>query len=179
MFDLLRHPLPLSLLVLALTGCGSFNDASNRVVTMVSPYKSDVVQGNVLTREQLAEVKVGMTREAVRDILGTALLTSLFHADRWDYVFTLKRQGVASQLRRVSLFFKGDVLDRSQSDDLPSETEFVATLQVRPPNPGARPVLEASEEALMRFPIVVKKVAPAPVGGKAALDYPPLEASAR
>jgi outer membrane protein assembly factor BamE len=51
------------------------------------------VQGNVVTSEQVARVKPGMTRAQVRDILGTPLLTDPFHADRWDYLFTIRRQG--------------------------------------------------------------------------------------
>ncbi len=37
-----------------------------------------------------------MTRAQVRDILGSPLLTDIFHGDRWDYVFTIRRQGTAA-----------------------------------------------------------------------------------
>jgi outer membrane protein assembly factor BamE len=47
-----------------------------------------VVQGNFVSREQVEFLKPGMTRQQVRDVLGTPLVASLFHADRWDYVFT-------------------------------------------------------------------------------------------
>jgi outer membrane protein assembly factor BamE len=104
---------------------------------MVSPYRTDIVQGNVVTREQLAFVKPGMQRAQVRDVLGTALLVSVFHADRWDYVFTLKSQGVLAQSRRVTVFFKNDVVERIEADELPSEAEFVATLKA--PTPYLRP----------------------------------------
>jgi outer membrane protein assembly factor BamE (lipoprotein component of BamABCDE complex) len=46
------------------------------------------VQGNVVTRNR-PRVKPGRRRAQVRDILGTPLLTDPFHADRWDYLFTL------------------------------------------------------------------------------------------
>jgi outer membrane protein assembly factor BamE len=167
---------PLTLLVLAvlgLGGCGSLDGASSRIAGIVSPYKSDIVQGNVVTREQLALVKPGMQKAQVRDLLGTALLVSVFHADRWDYVFTLKRQGVAPQARTVTLFFKDNVLDRTQADDLPSEAEFVATLQAQSLT-GAKPVLEASPEVLQKYPMPTK-AAPVASSLVVPLDYPPLE----
>lgn len=161
--------------VAGLAGCGSFNGATTRIAGIVSPYRVDIVQGNVVTSEQLALVKPGMLRAQVRDVLGTALLVSVFHADRWDYVFTLKQQGVASQARNVTIYFKGDVVDRIEADPLPSEAEFVATLK-SPSLPGSIPNLEASEESLKNFPppkpvplIVI------PVGGP--VEYPPLETS--
>lgn len=140
---------------------------------MVSPYKIDVVQGNVVTREQLAVIKTGMPRAVVRDVLGTPLLASVFHADRWDYVFTLKRQGAEPQSRRVTVFFKNDLLERIEADELPSETEFVATLKPSPPN-AAVPVLEASEESLRKFPPASPVAKPLPAVTPPA-SYPPLE----
>ena len=176
MSDHYYNRFPLTLLALAtlgLGGCGSFDGASSRIAGMVTPYKSDIVQGNVVTREQLALVKPGMQKAQVRDILGTALLTSVFHADRWDYVFTLKRQGVPPQARKVSLFFKNEVLDRSEADELPSEKEFVATLQSQSLS-GAKPVLEASPEALQKYPMPTKST-PSAAGLVVPVDYPPLE----
>jgi outer membrane protein assembly factor BamE len=177
MSDLHCNRLRLTLLALAmlgLGGCSSLDGASTRIAGIVSPYKSDIVQGNVVTREQLAAVKPGMQKVQVRDILGTALLVSVFHADRWDYVFTLKRQNVPPQARRVTMFFKSDVLDRIEADELPSEAEFVATLQTQSLK-GSRPVLEASPEALLKFPLPTKAAAPPAIGLVVPTDYPPLE----
>lgn len=159
-----------------LAGCSSFDGASNRIASIVSPYKTDIVQGNVVTREQLAVLKPGMQRAQVRDILGTALLVSVFHADRWDYVFTLKQQGAQPQARRVTVFFKDGVLERTEADPLPSEAEFVATLKSTAQG-NAPAVLEASEEVLKKFPLPTKSasVSSGPVG--VTTEYPPLEST--
>jgi outer membrane protein assembly factor BamE len=118
-----------------------------------------------------------MTRQQVRNILGSALLTSVFHADRWDYVFTLRRQGQADQPRRVTVFFKGEALDRVDADDLPSEAEFVATLSPRKQAPAV-PVLEATEEQLSKYPAPAPKAAPA-LPPPLPDSYPPLEPVSR
>lgn len=167
------------LLSLGLTACGSFDSASKKAAGVVSPYSIDIVQGNVVTREQMAAVQLGMPRLQVQSILGTSLLVSVFHAQRWDYVFTFKRQGQSPQSRRVTLFFKEDRLDKIEADDLPSEAEFVKGL----PSTGAvgKPrSLEATPEKLNKYPApkVAEPVSPT-VGVPAPSSYPPLEPAAK
>lgn len=163
-----------ALACVGLGGCGTAADARNKVADAVKPYKIDIIQGNVVTREQLAVLQPGMQRAQVRDVLGTSLLTSLFHENRWDYVFTLKRQGGEPQSRRVTVFFKDNVVERIEADDLPSEAEFVATLKSNP-KVDKLPRLEASEEGLKKFPAPAQApVAPSSVQS-APPDYPPLE----
>lgn len=179
MSDIPCRSLNLTLVTLVfagLAGCNSLNGASARIAGIVSPYKMDIVQGNVVTREQLAQLKPGMQRAQVRDILGTALLVSVFHADRWDYVFTLKQQGAAPQSRKVTVFFKNDLVERTEADALPSEAEFVATLK-SPSLPNSAPSLQASEESLSKYPPPSRPAATAAAAAIAPTDYPPLEAT--
>jgi outer membrane protein assembly factor BamE len=82
----------------------------------------------------------------VRELLGTPLVTSVFHADRWDYVFTLKRQGVEPQQRKLTVFFKGDQLERFEGDTMPSEPS--SSPRWAAAQAGKVPVLEATEEQL-------------------------------
>ncbi len=163
----------------SLAACGSFDGASSRLVSVVTPYRVDVVQGNFVSREQVQALQPGMGRQQVRDILGTPLVTSLFHADRWEYVFTLKRPGVDAQTRKLTVFFKGDALERHEGDEMPTESEFVAGLDARK-GKHAVPVLEATEAQLAKFPApAADKAAPAPAEPAPARSYPPLESTAR
>jgi len=162
-----------------LAGCGSVDSTSRRIVTAFTPYKVEVVQGNFVSKEQVEALKPGMSREQVRQVLGTPLVTSLFHADRWDYVFTLRRQGVDSQERKLTVFFKGEAMDHVEGDPMPSESEFVTTLEKRRPT-GKVPPLEATEAQLRAFPAKPAASAePAPAAPAAPVNYPPLEAPAR
>jgi outer membrane protein assembly factor BamE len=162
-----------------LAGCGSVDSTSRRITTALTPYKIEIVQGNFVSREQVEALRPGMTREQVRQILGTPLVASLFHADRWDYVFTLKRQGVDPQQRRLTVFFKGEGMDRVEGDTMPSESEFVATLE-RKRATGKVPPLEATEAQLRAFPAAPQAPAPeAPAAPPAPANYPPLESPAR
>ena len=163
------------------SGCGSFDNASHRIAGMVTPYKVEVVQGNFVSKEQVEAIKPGMSRQQVRDILGTPLVTSVFHTDRWDYVFTLKRQGVPAQERKLAVFFKGGVMERAEGDEMPSEAEFVATLGSKHKNAKVPP-LEASEDKLQQFSAgrpAAAAPAPAPAEPPPATSYPPLEPPTR
>ena len=177
------RPSPLRVLVLlaslGLVACGSFDSASKKAVGVVSSYSIDIVQGNVVTREQIAALQLGMPRLQVQSILGTSLLVSVFHAQRWDYVFTYKRQGQAPQSRRVTLFFNEDRLSKIETDDLPSEAEFVRGLPSKAPTGKSLP-LEATSEKLNKYPApkVAEPVSPT-VGLPAPSSYPPLEPAAK
>jgi outer membrane protein assembly factor BamE len=161
--------------------CGTVNDATRRFAESITPYKVEVVQGNFVSKEQVDALRPGMSRQQVRDILGTPLVSSVFHQDRWDYVFTIKRQGVQPQARRLTVFFKGSALERFDGDEMPSEAEFVATLDNKRKD-AKIPVLEASEESLKQFSSSRPPAAaaqPAPAEPPPATSYPPLEAPAR
>ena len=161
-------------IALALGGCEALQ-RTDSLVGFVTPYRIDIVQGNAITKEQAAQLKPGLSRLQVRDVLGTPLVTDPFHAARWDYIFTLRRQGAEPQRRSVVVFFEGDVVKSVQAPDLPSEREFVASIS-RFKNLREQK-LELSETERAALPLPPKREAPPvePVGP--VRSYPPLEAS--
>jgi outer membrane protein assembly factor BamE len=148
------------------------------VATDAVLYIPEVVQGNFVSREQKEFLKPGLSRMQVREVLGTPLVASVFHEQRWDYVFTIRRQGVPAQSFSLSAWFKGDVLERVTGDELPSETEFVTKLVAKKSSTKV-PELEAKEEDLRKFPAPVRKVDPAPAALPLPSSYPPLEPAKR
>ena len=172
----MRRRLPVSLLAaLVLGGCAG-QLSTDRIMGIFTPYRIDIVQGNVVTKEQLALVRPGMSRVQVRDVLGSPLVTDVFHADRWDYVFTIKRPGTQPQLRSIVAFFEGDRLLRVEAPELPSEREFVASIS-RTSASGKVPQLELTPEQRAALPVPPKPAAPTPEpeAAGAVRDYPPLE----
>ena len=105
-----------TLIIGLLTACGSIL------------YKAEIAQGNFVSKEQVAALKIGMPRLQVADILGTPLLVSVFHSDRWEYVFSLKRQGIDTPSYKLTVYFKGDALDKIDGSNMPTEQEFIETL---------------------------------------------------
>jgi outer membrane protein assembly factor BamE len=94
----------------------------------LTPYRPDIQQGNFVSREMLAQLKEGMTPEQVRFVLGTPMLHDMFHADRFDYVFRLKRGNGELTSSRVTVFFKDNKLARYEGGDLPTEAEYLARI---------------------------------------------------
>ena len=170
-----RLALPALPLLLALAGCDSLQ-RSDSFMGVITPYRIDIVQGNAVTKEQMALVKPGLTRLQVRDILGTPLIADPFHANRWDYLFTLRRPGTEVQRRSVIVTFDGDRVKAVEApDDLPSEREFVASIS-RFKDPRA-PRLELSEAERAALPPPQRREAPVPEPMGATRVYPPLEGS--
>ena len=158
----------------ALGGCQSLPSDSG-VVNFLTPYKMEIVQGNVITREQAAAVRPGLTRAQVRDVLGSPLLADPFHAGRWDYVFTIRRQGADPQLRRVVVLFKDDKLETIDTGGpLPSEREFIGSIATYRIS-GEPPPLALTEAELKALPVPVKPPPPEPVPPAPQRSYPPLE----
>ncbi len=80
------------------------------------PYKIDIQQGNVVTEDMVEKLRLGMTRSQVRFVLGSPLITDVFHINRWDYVYSLAPSGRLSEKRRLSVFFDGDLLTHIEGD---------------------------------------------------------------
>src|SRR3984957_3869046 len=95
--------------VAVLAGCSTYDSLTQRVAQSITPYRITVVQGNFVSKEAAAQMQVGMSRAQVKQLLGTPLLTDMFHADRWDYVFYFKRGSTnVVQQRDFVIMFTGD-----------------------------------------------------------------------
>jgi outer membrane protein assembly factor BamE len=82
----------------------------------ITPYKPDIQQGNFVSQEMVQQLKTGMTREQVRFLLGTPLLTDIFHADRWDYIYWREATDGKRESRKLALFFTDGKLARMEGD---------------------------------------------------------------
>ena len=100
------------LLATAISGCSS-------VPRIVNEYKIDIQQGNVLTQDMVAQLRPGLTKDQVRFILGTPVLMDMFHANRWDYFYWLKKGNTGEvETRRFTVFFDSDGKLRSVDGDV-------------------------------------------------------------
>lgn len=160
---------------LALGACASQTTTADRLFGLLTPYRMEIVQGNVVTQEQIALVTPGMTRRQVRDLLGSPMLTDLFHADRWDYPFIIRRQGAEPQQRVIVVHFQGDSLLRVEAPALPNERDFVASITKAGEVPERKLVLTDEERKALPTPPPREPQSAEPTGP--ARSYPPLEGS--
>jgi outer membrane protein assembly factor BamE len=124
-----------------LAGCQTISSGASAVwnwgPTFLGPYRPDVHQGNIITQEMVDQLRLGMTREQVRFMLGTPLLTSEFHRDRWDYIYYLNPRRGEVQNRQLTIHFKENRLDRFTADEMPSES--IADVLILGPNARKAP----------------------------------------
>jgi outer membrane protein assembly factor BamE len=115
----------ISVLLVGLSGCSSF-----------SPYKMEIRQGNYVTQDMRKKVKVGMSRQQVSSVLGSPLVTDVFHANRWDYIYRFEEKTKLVEQQRLTVYFQGDFVSRiddSQSaESKPADNKSADVAPVAP-----------------------------------------------
>ena len=86
----------------------------------VSPYRIEIQQGNYVSADMIAQLKPGMTKEQVRFILGTPMVTDIFHSERWDYVYWREASNGTRETRKITVLFEQGQLARIDGDVVPS-----------------------------------------------------------
>lgn len=152
-------------LVLSTSACSYL--PSNYVPSFVKPYKVDIQQGNFVTQQEVARLQVGMTREQVKFIMGTPLLNSPFHSNRWDYVYRLLKADGSAVQYRYTVIFENDKVARHGGENLPSDqADFLTgpdrvqatpdkskpTDNKRPIQPSPSPAKDARQEPVSGTP---------------------------
>lgn len=89
-------------------------------------YRLPIDQGNIITQEMVDQLEIGMTRSQVEYVMGTSLLKDSFSPNRWDYVYTLNKDGKPAERHQLSAFFENDRLVRIVTDVTPSEDSKLA-----------------------------------------------------
>lgn len=183
---LARGALAVAAAVAVLAGCSTYDSLTQRVAQSITPYRITVVQGNFVSKEAAAKMHVGMTRAEVKSSLGTPLLTDMFHADRWDYLFYFKRGSTSVvQQRDFIVHFKDDrVASWEGGEDLPSELELLADIDGDKRGKKAKTVAAVASAASAAAPAAVSAAsapavaeASAPVAASAAGTDPNAQAA--
>ncbi|MEX2353646.1 MAG: outer membrane protein assembly factor BamE, partial [Gammaproteobacteria bacterium] len=110
-----QNRLLLLALLLSLTGC-----ASEGGFKLPGVYRVDVQQGNVIEQDTVNRLRLGMDRNQVQFIMGSPAIADPFHADQWDYIFTLSEGGGVRKQRHVRMHFEDGLLASVEGDVVPS-----------------------------------------------------------
>jgi outer membrane protein assembly factor BamE len=101
----------------------------------------------------VAQLKPGQTRDQVRFILGTPLITDVFHGDRWDYVYRFKPGRGDLEQRRLTVYFQENRLVRVDGDVIAGDASEaparppMQTLEIENPNAKSKAAEPKSTEA--------------------------------
>jgi len=78
-----------------------------------------IVQGNLITQDNVNRLQPGMHRKQVELVMGTALLQDLFHDNRWDYYYGVGIGQIELEKRLTLYFDENDRLVRITGDYQP------------------------------------------------------------
>lgn len=118
--------------LLALAGC-----------SFPGVYKIDIQQGNVVTQDMIDQLRPGMSRSQVRFIMGNPLITDTFHANRWDYLYSMQPGGRQRLQERIAVMFDGgDQLVGLSGDFMPGVSRDQAILG----EPGSTSVSDPAKQ---------------------------------
>ena len=98
----------------------SLSSCSGKLFTV---YKIDVQQGNALEPEKVDELEIGMTKEQVKYLLGSPLISDVFHPDRWDYIYFFIPGYGERERRHLSVYFDGGNVSEIKKDQIETPTE--------------------------------------------------------
>ncbi len=124
------HKLLISVVLSAsLGGCSSINidkdswnifgDTIPRSLEKLSfVYRPPIIQGNLITQDNVNKLKPGMSKKQVQLAMGTALIQDVFHDNRWDYYYGMGIGKIELE-KHLTLFFENDKLTRIVGDYQP------------------------------------------------------------
>ncbi|MEH8019998.1 outer membrane protein assembly factor BamE [Rheinheimera metallidurans] len=84
--------------LLSLNGCSSW------------VYRIDVPQGNFLEQKDIDKLRIAMTKEQVKYVLGTPVASNAFDNDTWHYFYALKGGNGSQFKKQLIVEFKEDKL---------------------------------------------------------------------
>jgi outer membrane protein assembly factor BamE len=102
------------LAALLLSGCGFI-------------YRQPVFQGKLLDKQNVDQLKPGMTKAQVVALIGDPVVADPFHHERWDYAASEKRGHGKMQVKNLTLYFQGDSLAKMECEYFPEEDADLLT----------------------------------------------------
>src|SRR6056300_1200426 len=88
------------IIILSLSGISSCSS--------LAPFKVAILQGNIIEDEDVEQLVKGLSKDQVQYLLGTPLLNSPIHQNRWDYFYSVKVGETIVGEKKLSLIFNMD-----------------------------------------------------------------------
>lgn len=90
--------------LIGLSGCSSW------------VYRIDIPQGNFLEQKDIDKLRIAMTKEQVKYVLGTPVASNAFDTDTWHYFYALKSGNGSHFEKQLVVEFKDNKLQDIKGD---------------------------------------------------------------
>ncbi len=87
----------------------------------INIYKPTIIQGSILNIKEVNQLKLGMSKEAVMNLIGSPSIIDPFHQYQWDYANHSTIEGEIKIRYRLRLIFSDNLLteiDKSGLEEL-------------------------------------------------------------
>ncbi|MGZ4970556.1 MAG: outer membrane protein assembly factor BamE [Methylobacter sp.] len=111
--------------IIAVVASLTLSSCSTILNNLPGVYTVDVQQGNIVDQSMIDQLRPSMNKRQVLYIMGSPMLSDIFHKNRWDYLYSAQVAGEDREQKRISLFFDNDQLAGVQGDFKPSEVPVV------------------------------------------------------
>lgn len=71
----------------------------------LSPYKVPIIQGNIWEEDDIKKLEVGLTKDQVEFIFGSAVILDPFRDYRWDYFNSVQIGEKLVQENKLTIYF--------------------------------------------------------------------------
>lgn len=95
---------------LLLNGCGG------TPFWLPKAHKIDIQQGNLISKEVVDQLKTGMSRQEVTELLGEPVLNNGLNPNRSDYLYTRAEAGEHVNAETLTVFFENGTVVKIEND---------------------------------------------------------------
>jgi len=81
-------------------------------------YKPTILQGSILDIKDVDQLELGMSKNAVMELIGSPSISDPFHKYQWDYINHSTINGEQEIHYHLKLVFSGDVLSEIDKSGL-------------------------------------------------------------
>ena len=77
-------------------------------------YRPMLSQGNMINENTVSQLKIGMSRQEVIQLMGSPLVETPLSSNHWNYVYSLREKNKVIKQKRLILIFDKNYLMRIQ-----------------------------------------------------------------
>ena len=87
-------------------------------IPSIDIYKPTILQGTVLNIEEVSQLQLGMSKDAVMNLIGSPSIIDPFHQQQWDYINHSTIDGELEMRYRLKLIFTDNLLSEIDKSGL-------------------------------------------------------------
>jgi len=128
-------------------------------ISMLTPYEADVHQGSILERFRINQLKIGMSKAQVQDLIGSPSVVDPFHNNQWNYINHSTLHKKDNLHYHLVLSFEGGMLSNINADGIGSLAQLTAAEKTLEEKRIVEEKAKAEAEAVIEAEVEAERIA--------------------